>query len=97
MALKSAGITPDHVKNTTIYRASGCEKCFNTGYRGRIGIFEIMVLNGKLKNLILKTYDSNLIKKEALNHNMITLRQDGIQKVLDGITTIEEVLRVTQR
>ena len=97
MALKSTGITPDHVKNTTIYRASGCEKCFNTGYRGRIGIFEIMVLNGKLKNLILKTYDSNLIKKEALNHNMITLRQDGIQKVLDGITTIEEVLRVTQR
>ncbi len=97
MALKSTGITPDHVKNTTIYRASGCEKCFNTGYRGRIGIFEIMVMNGKLKNLILKTYDSNLIKKEALNQNMITLRQDGIQKVLDGITTIEEVLRVTQR
>jgi general secretion pathway protein E len=97
MALKSTGITPDHVKNTTIYRAIGCKKCFNTGYRGRIGIFEIMVLNGKLKNLILKTYDSNLIKKEALNHNIITLRQDGIQKVLDGITTIEEVLRVTQR
>ncbi|MDL1982071.1 MAG: type II secretion system ATPase GspE [Deltaproteobacteria bacterium] len=97
MALKSAGITPDHVKNTTIYRASGCEKCFNTGYRGRIGIFEIMVLSGNLKNLILKTYDSNLIKKEALNHNMITLRQDGIQKVLKGISTIEEVLRVTQK
>ncbi len=96
-ALKSAGITPDHVKNTTIYKASGCEKCLNTGYRGRIGIFEIMVLNSHLKSLILKTYDSNLIKKEALNHNMITLRQDGIQKVLDGITTIEEVLRVTQR
>ncbi len=97
MALKSAGITPDHVKNTTIYKASGCEKCLNTGYRGRIGIFEIMVLNSHLKSLILKTYDSNLIKNEALNQNMITLRQDGIQKVLDGITTIEEVLRVTQR
>jgi general secretion pathway protein E len=97
MALKSAGITPDHVKNTTIYRASGCEKCFNTGYRGRIGIFEIMVLSGNLKKLILKTYDSNLIKKEALNYNMITLRQDGIQKVLKGISTIEEVLRVTQK
>jgi general secretion pathway protein E len=97
MALKSAGITPDHVKNTTIYRACGCKKCFNTGYRGRIGIFEIMVLNDSLKNLILKTYDSNLIKKEALNYNMITLRQDGIQKVLKGISTIEEVLRVTQK
>jgi general secretion pathway protein E len=97
IALKSAGITPDYVKNTTIYRTSGCKKCFNTGYRGRIGIFEIMVMNSNLQKLILKTYDSNLIKKEALNHNMITLRQDGIQKVLDGITTIEEVLRVTQQ
>ena len=97
MALKSAGITSEQVKNTTIYRAKGCEKCFNTGYRGRIGIFEIMVMEANLKSLILKTYDSNLIKKEALNHNMITLRQDGIQKVLKGISTIEEVLRVTQK
>ena len=97
MALKSAGITSDQIKNTRIYRARGCEKCFNTGYRGRIGIFEIMVLDNNLKRLILKTYDSNLIKKEALNHNMITLRQDGIQKVLKGISTIEEVLRVTQK
>jgi general secretion pathway protein E len=56
-----------------------------------------MVLDGNLKSLILKTYDSNLIKNEALNHNMITLRQDGIQKVLKGISTIEEVLRVTQK
>ena len=97
MALKSADITPDQVKNNRIYRARGCEKCFNTGYRGRLGIFEIMVLKYKLKNLILKTYDSNLIKKEALNHNMLTLRQDGIQKVLKGISTIEEVLRVTHK
>jgi general secretion pathway protein E len=97
MALKSAGITPDQVKNIKLYKARGCEKCFNTGYRGRIGIFEIMVLDSTLKSLILKTYDSNLIKNEALNHNMITLRQDGIQKVLNGISTIEEVLRVTQK
>ncbi|MCK5507331.1 MAG: type II secretion system protein GspE, partial [Desulfobacterales bacterium] len=97
MALKSAGITPEQVKNTRIYKAKGCEKCFNTGYRGRLGIFEIMVLKSKLKSLILKTYDSNLIKKEALNHNMLTLRQDGIQKVLKGISTIEEVLRVTHK
>ena len=97
MALKSASITPDQIINNRIYRASGCKKCFNTGYRGRIGIFEIMVMNSNLKKLILKTYDSNLIKKEALTHNMITLRQDGIQKVLQGISTIEEVLRVTQK
>ncbi len=96
MALGSVGITPDRIKNIKLYKAKGCEKCFNTGYRGRIGIFEIMVMDAALKSLILKTYDSNLIKNEALNHNMITLRQDGIQKVLKGISTIEEVMRVTQ-
>jgi general secretion pathway protein E len=95
IALEGLGVIPDKFKDSKIYKAKGCEKCFNTGYKGRMAIFEIMVLNSHLKSLILKTYDSNRIKNEALNKNMITLRQDGIQKVLDGITTIEEVLRVT--
>ncbi len=95
--LKSIGITPDQLRDGTIYMARGCEKCFRTGYAGRMCILEIMILDNNLKRLILKTYDSNLIKNEALKLNMITLRQDGIQKVLDGITTIEEVLRVTQK
>jgi len=97
IALEGLGVIPDKFKGGKIYKAKGCEKCFNTGYKSRMAIFEIMVLNSHLKNLILKTYDSNRIKNEALNQNMITLRQDGIQKLLDGITTIEEVLRVTQR
>ncbi|MBW1835286.1 MAG: Flp pilus assembly complex ATPase component TadA [Deltaproteobacteria bacterium] len=97
IALEGLGVIPDKFKDGKIYKAKGCEKCFNTGYKSRMAIFEIMVLNSNLKNLILKTYDSNRIKNEALNQNMITLRQDGIQKFLDGITTIEEVLRVTQR
>ncbi|MEA1901022.1 MAG: type II secretion system ATPase GspE [Thermodesulfobacteriota bacterium] len=97
IALEGLGVIPDKFKDGKIYKAKGCEKCFNTGYKSRMAIFEIMVLNSHLKNLILKTYDSNRIKNEALNQNMITLRQDGIQKLLDGITTIEEVLRVTQR
>ncbi|MEW6674118.1 MAG: type II secretion system ATPase GspE [Thermodesulfobacteriota bacterium] len=95
--LKSMEVDPDRIKNRPIYRAKGCPHCFHTGYRGRIGIFEILVLNNALRSLVLKTFDSNLIKAEALKHNLITLRRDGIQKVLDGITTIEEVLRVIQK
>jgi general secretion pathway protein E len=95
--LNSIGLSPAHFKESHIYKAQGCEKCINTGYSGRLGIFEIMVLTEKLKSLILETFDSNRIKSEAIKEKMRTLRQDGIQKVLDGVTTIEEVLRVTQK
>ena len=95
--LESIGITPDQFQETTIYRSDGCENCFHTGYKGRAGIFEIMLMDSSLKSLILTTYDSSQIKDAALNLNMVTLRQDGIQKVLSGISTIEEVIRVTQQ
>ena len=95
--LKSIGFSPDRFKEHTVYKAAGCENCFNTGYRGRLGIFEIMVLTGRLKSLVLKTFDSNQIKNEAVQQKMRTLRQDGMQKVLNGLTTVEEVLRITQK
>jgi general secretion pathway protein E len=95
--LESIGITPDQFHEATIYKANGCENCFRTGYKGRNGIFEIMLLDSSLKSLILTAYDSGRIKDAALNLNMVTLRQDGIQKVLRGISTIEEVIRVTQQ
>jgi len=95
--LESIDLPADQFKNSQIYKAVGCENCFNTGYRGRLGIFEFMILTERLKTLILKTFDSNQIKSEAVKHKMTTLRQDGIQKVAHGLTTIEEVLRVTQR
>ncbi len=94
--LKTAGISPGDLKNGHLYRAKGCTKCFHTGYRGRVGIFEIMVMEDSLKNLILETYDSNRIKAEALRLGMTTLRQDGISKVIEGVSTIEEILRVTR-
>ena len=96
-ALNSIGIVKEQMEEAVFYKAKGCESCFHTGYKGRTGIFEIMILESNLKSLILKTYDSNRIMKEALNLNMITLRQDGIQKILQGISTIEEVIRVTQK
>jgi len=95
--LKSIGITMDQFQASTIFKAKGCENCLNTGYKGRTSIFEIMLLDSQLKSIILKTYDSNQIKNEALKLNMVTLRMDGIQKVLSGISTIEEILRVTQK
>ncbi|MBW1841438.1 MAG: type II secretion system ATPase GspE [Deltaproteobacteria bacterium] len=97
MALQTIGITPDQIKERTFYKTNGCEKCFHTNYKGRMGIFEIMLLDDNLRSVILKTYDANRIKKEALNQNMVTLLEDGRQKVLKGMTTIEEVLRVTQK
>jgi general secretion pathway protein E len=95
--VESLGVTEDQLQEAIFYKANGCEKCFQTGYKGRTGIFEIMPMEGVLKSLILKTFDSNQIKSKALELKMITLRQDGVQKVLSGITTIEEVLRVTQK
>jgi general secretion pathway protein E len=90
------GITADSSSSSLIYRAKGCPKCFNSGYRGRLGIYEIMVLNEHLQTLILKTHDSHQIKNEAIQRGMTTLYLDGIEKVITGITSIEEVLRVTQ-
>ena len=94
--LMAIGISSEAIHGSEVYRAVGCEKCFHTGYRGRIGIYELMLMGQELKSLVLKSYDANRIMKEARKLNMVSLRQAGIQKVLMGVTTIEEVLRVTQ-
>ena len=95
-SLLNIGITPEMTAGKKFYRGKGCPACLNTGYRGRIGVFELMLMDDSIKNLILKTSDANAIKKMAVKKGMITLRHDGAQKVFDGITTIEEVFRVTQ-
>lgn len=89
------GINEEDLKGRTIYRANGCQDCFGTGYMGRRAIFEIMVIGDDLKHIMLQTYDSNKIKAVALKNGMLTLRMDGVQKILKGMTTVEEVLRVT--
>jgi general secretion pathway protein E len=80
----------------TIFREKGCEKCLETGYRGRTGIYEFLRLTESIKGLVLQTADANQISKAARNEGMVSLRNDGIQKVIEGKTTISEVLRVTQ-
>ncbi|MFW6323903.1 MAG: type II secretion system ATPase GspE [Desulfovibrionales bacterium] len=80
----------------TLPRPAGCEECLKTGYRGRTGIYEFLILNEDLQSLILKTSDAHSIRKKAMSQGMPTLRDDGIRKVADGKTTMDEVLRVTQ-
>ncbi|MEA3487460.1 MAG: type II secretion system protein GspE, partial [Thermodesulfobacteriota bacterium] len=95
-SLAKIGIDRDMLKDRKIYRKRGCSACMNTGYRGRTAIFEMMLLDDHLKKLILKTSDANQILKDAVKSGMTTLLQDGTRKVLEGITTIEEVFRVTR-
>lgn len=94
-SLKNIGMTNDMISGRKIYRGKGCPSCLNTGYSGRTGIFELMILNDPIKNIILKTSDANAIKRMAIEQGMITLSRDGAEKVKDGITTIEEVIRVS--
>ncbi|MCB0308405.1 MAG: type II secretion system ATPase GspE [Bdellovibrionales bacterium] len=94
--LTEIGITTEQAQRVVIYRAKGCSTCSQTGYRGRLGIYELMPIDETLRGLILKAADGNTIKKAAVELGMLTLRQDGANKVLEGATTIEEVLRITQ-
>jgi len=91
------GLKPEQVKDGVLWRGKGCSHCLGTGYWGRTGIFEILVVDDDIRSLIMKRAGSNTIKQLAVEKKgMKTLRMDGAQKVLEGITTPEEVLRVTQ-
>ncbi len=79
-----------------IFRGRGCSECDSTGYRGRLGIFEFIVMSDTLKQMVLEKQSTNRIRETARREGMVILREDGWQKVLDGITTVEEVVRVTQ-
>jgi general secretion pathway protein E len=78
-----------------VYRAKGCGRCQQTGYRGRCGIYELLLIDDEIRQLTLKNTESNAIKRAAVQKGMRTLRDDGAQKVLAGVTTIEEVMMVT--
>jgi general secretion pathway protein E len=94
-SLQSIGISREMLQGRKICRGRGCPSCLDTGFKGRTGMFELMILDEPVRNLILKTSDANAIKQKAVEQGMSTLRQDGAQKVLSGITTIEEVFRTT--
>jgi len=79
-----------------VWRGRGCERCFGTGYLGRVGIFELMEMNDELRKMIMADADASMLTEAARRHGMRSLREDGWEKVRQGVTTAEEVLRVTQ-
>jgi general secretion pathway protein E len=81
----------------TAYRAKGCPACFNTGYLGRSAIYELLTVDDELRQLIMKNTDASTLKTAAMARGMSTLRQDGAMRVLEGVTSVDEVVRVTQR
>ena len=93
LALKRIGINPEK-KNIQFFRGKGCPVCKHSGYKGRIGIYEILKVDDKIRELILSGATSDDIRKEAIKRGMKTLKHDGLVKALKGMTTVEEVMRV---
>jgi len=94
-ALVDAGYTPEEAKTTTVYHGRGCGTCSTTGYKGRVGLYEVMEINDELKELILVGASALELRKKALDNGMITLRRSGLIKIASGQTTMEEVIRET--
>jgi type IV pilus assembly protein PilB len=90
--IKAAGFTPDQLKNANFMRGSGCNHCNHTGYRGRLGIFEMLKMTGSMREMTFKREPTQTIRRMSRLTGMRTLLEDGLQKALRGITTLEEVL-----
>ena len=97
-SLKDLGVSSQELEAAggVLARGRGCPRCLHTGYYGRTAIYELLEMNNSIRKLILSRADAGTIREEAVREGMRALLQDGVQKVLKGITTMEEVLRVTQ-
>ncbi len=96
-ALVEAGFTQDEAQRVVPKKGKGCDRCNNTGYKGRVGLYEVMEVTEELRELILVGASALELRKKAVEEGMITLRRSGLQKVIDGVTTIEEVARETMK
>ena len=95
--IRELGVSEDRVRKTggSFFTGQGCEHCRETGYRGRLGVHELLVMTDKVKAAVMESSDANFIQRCALKDGMITLRRDGTSKVLRGLTTPEELLSIT--
>jgi type IV pilus assembly protein PilB len=96
-ALEQIGFSPEHARTVKPYKGRGCEKCNKTGYKGRVGLYEVMEISNELRELILVGASALELRRKAAEEGMITLRGSGLRKVQAGVTSIEEVLRETVR
>jgi type II secretory ATPase GspE/PulE/Tfp pilus assembly ATPase PilB-like protein len=90
--LESLGLKRSQKEEIIFYHGKGCDSCNHTGYKGRVGIFEIMVMSQEIRNLVLQNALPSVIKRKALESGMTTLLESGLNKVIQGITSIDEVL-----
>jgi type IV pilus assembly protein PilB len=94
-ALREVGFSPEEVDSLKTYKGTGCNTCNNTGYKGRVGLYEVMEITEELRELILINASVLDLRRKAIEEGMITLRESGLHKVRQGITTLEEVVRET--
>jgi type IV pilus assembly protein PilB len=95
--LEAAGVSAEQAAKANFVKGRGCGHCQGSGYRGRLGIFELMLMTSRLRELTFNQAPTEEVRKTAIAEGMKTLYQDGIEKALKGITTIEEVLRTAKR
>ena len=93
--LMELGLTPEDIKDKKFYYGRGCSKCNKTGYRGRTGIFEIMLFNDEMRDLVMSQASTNVLRAAAQKAGMRLLRNNGLAAIYDGITTVDEVLKET--
>jgi type IV pilus assembly protein PilB len=94
-ALLKVGFTPEDAQTVTPMKGAGCDKCNSTGYKGRVGLYEVMDISDDLRELVLVGASALELRRKAVEGGMITLRQSGLRKIKDGMTSLEEVLRET--
>ena len=93
--LIEVGFTKEEAKDLKLYKGKGCQTCNNTGFKGRVGLYEVMEITDELRELIIIGASAMELRRKAIEVGMITLRESGLCKIREGITTIEEVVKET--
>ena len=94
-AMQDLDLKPEDIADKTFYRGRGCDACNNTGYKGRVGLFELMIMNDDLREMIMRNASRDDLREAARNFGMVSLRDAGMDAAMEGRTTLEEVIRET--